>query len=178
MGLPAGKDILGYLAEQPPLEQERLHKIIADVEEEGRRNLELQDGCLELLATLKANKFPFALITRNNPAAVEAFMALCRRRSEGELPHFHPVITRDDGDEFCKPKPGGMLKIIEEWQVKPEEVLVVGDHLHDVVAGRDAGCATCLILCEEPNNHHFKPEADLFISSLRELETLSFDITR
>ncbi len=48
------------------------------------------------------------------------------------------------GRETCKPKPdpAGVLYLMEMWGANVESTLVVGDYLHDLKAGFDAGVTT------------------------------------
>jgi len=54
-----------------------------------------------------------------------------------------------DPSENCpcrKPKAGMMLKLLEKWQVRPQDAWVIGDALRDVIAGQTAGCHVALVL--------------------------------
>jgi D-glycero-D-manno-heptose 1,7-bisphosphate phosphatase len=44
-----------------------------------------------------------------------------------------------------KPQPGLLLAIAKDFQVKPEEMLVVGDSMRDILAARAAGCQIVLV---------------------------------
>lgn len=44
-----------------------------------------------------------------------------------------------------KPQPGLLLEIAQHFQVKPEEMLVVGDSMRDILAARTAGCQIVLV---------------------------------
>jgi len=49
------------------------------------------------------------------------------------------------GDSFGnkKPHPEGLLRILSDRGVSPEESLMVGDSVNDILAGQGAGVATC-----------------------------------
>ena len=66
-----------------------------------------------------------------------AALARCR------LTAFDPVMSRDDGP--YKPQPDGLLHICTVWDLRPAEVLMVGDYLYDVQVGRRAGTRTALV---------------------------------
>ena len=38
-----------------------------------------------------------------------------------------------------KPDPAPLLHICKEWGVHPRNVVMVGDHLHDIQCGKEAG---------------------------------------
>lgn len=56
---------------------------------------------------------------------------------------FDPVLTRDDAPP--KPDPAGILRACELWQIETHQLLMVGDFVFDLEAGRAAGCRTLLI---------------------------------
>ena len=51
-GVDRSKDILEEIDAMTPKEQEKANQIIDDMEEEGRRTLELMPGCIELMNCL------------------------------------------------------------------------------------------------------------------------------
>ena len=72
------------------------------------------------------------------------------------------VLYRDDGDVHrlfsvhnigpffagvrdLSSIPDMLVSVMAEYGLKPEDTLVIGDHLIDIQAGRDAGCQTCLV---------------------------------
>jgi HAD superfamily hydrolase (TIGR01509 family) len=59
------------------------------------------------------------------------------------LTYFDRVITGDDV-ELHKPHPEGILKVMQDFRLVPEETLVVGDAGADMLAGRSAGAVTVL----------------------------------
>jgi D-glycero-D-manno-heptose 1,7-bisphosphate phosphatase len=63
----------------------------------------------------------------------------CPHHPEGKVPEFSIACN-------CrKPKPGMILKAIDELQVDAESSWMVGDILNDVEAGNRAGCRTVLL---------------------------------
>ena len=50
---------------------------------------------------------------------------------------FPQVITREF--EPCKPHPASVFEICKSWDLKPEEVVVVGDDKTDMTCGLRAG---------------------------------------
>ena len=176
LGIPPEEEILRFLERQREPHRSRFEETICTIEEEGRKNLQPQVGCWDLLSRLQENQLATAIITSNNEAAVASFLQLCDNFDSPT--RFHPILTRDDGEHFRKPKPAGVLQICQSWNVEPHEVLMVGDHVTDIMAGRDAGCATCLLLCESPSNHHYKDSADFHVRSLSDLQHLQFEVPR
>jgi len=55
----------------------------------------------------------------------------------------------DDGHP-AKPKPDGILKLVEKFALNKDETLMVGDHVYDMMAGRSAGVKTAAALWDLP----------------------------
>jgi phosphoglycolate phosphatase-like HAD superfamily hydrolase len=66
---------------------------------------------------------------------LEAFIA--RTKAVYGMPDF-AVVTCDDVSK-TKPDPEGILKLLDDLKLQPEEVIVLGDHAVDVQAAHNAG---------------------------------------
>lgn len=113
---------------------------------------------------LQACNLPVGLISRNGlrpiQRALENFHTL-------RIDDFHLVITRDDD---LKPKPSGdgVRFAAEKFAVQPTEILVVGDYVYDIEAGKQAGAVTALL--RHPDvNISFCAESDFVISRLLDI---------
>ena len=74
------------------------------------------------------------------------------------------VVTRDCPRSRPKPRPDGILYLLESWGADASSSVMVGNHVIDVEAGRAAGAATVLVAaCDEPS------AADLTVGSLGDL---------
>ena len=93
-------------------------------------------------------KIHLAIATRNCSATVDRLI----EASGLEIGVFEPVVTRDF--EFKKPDPRVVSSIAEGWGLPPKSVMIVGDSLSDVICGRDAGSATCLLVNQGFNDEH------------------------
>jgi phosphoglycolate phosphatase-like HAD superfamily hydrolase len=80
-----------------------------------------------------------AIYTRNSQKALDLTLALL-----GLSGKFSPLVTRDHNLKL-KPEPDMILHILGQWQLKPGEVLVVGDFEFDIIAGKKAKCPTVYI---------------------------------
>jgi len=145
-GLERGKaDVLAHLASLPEggAERARVVAVIERYEREGREQMALMPGALELGAWLDRAGVPRGLVTRNVYASVEHFHARCW----SGLAPFAPALAREF--EPPKPSPAALLHIAQSWGVPPSELLMVGDSAKDdVVAGNRAGAATVLLDAE------------------------------
>jgi HAD superfamily hydrolase (TIGR01509 family) len=162
IGLLPGLPILEQLAEVGPDERERAEAIMRRHERTAIAAATLTDGCADLLGYLATLRIPMAILTRNVREVVDSFARAFDLR-------FQAVYTREDGPP--KPSPAGVLKLCATLGVSPAETLTVGDYKFDVLAGRDAGSRTALLL-REPLTAAELAEwgpPDLVIRSLREL---------
>ena len=49
-----------------------------------------------------------------------------------------------------KPSPAGIHKILAYWNAKPEDTVMIGDDINDVLAGNNAGCSSVFIERNRP----------------------------
>lgn len=92
--------------------------------------LYVEPGLLELLHWLKLYDIQLAIFT-NRANAVEELL-----RYFGLESFFFPIMTA--GNCLPKPYPEGLLRILEEWKLKPEEVAFLGDSKVDEQAAMNA----------------------------------------
>lgn len=186
LGIPKSVDILEHVYSlSPRAAQDEAMESIRAIERREMARQTPQPGLAELMAYLDRRGVPKAICTRNFDAPVNHLLT---KFLPGSV--FHPVITR----EFRPPKPdpAGILFIARSWglmQVKdgaPEEkpreaadgadavadasgLIMVGDSIDDMTAGRKAGAATVLLVNKA--NEHLSEHAhtDMVITKLDEL---------
>jgi len=96
------------------------------------RYLRLYDGVNELLPILRRMGIRVAALTSGNHLTVA-----CLDRT-GIREHFECIVTADHVAN-PKPHPEGLDMIIKELNVDPEDVIVVGDTVVDILVGKNAG---------------------------------------
>ncbi|MDP2670821.1 MAG: HAD-IIIA family hydrolase [bacterium] len=69
--------------------------------------------------------------------------------------------TPDEGCDCRKPKPGMLLRAIQEHDIDLEKSYMIGDSMTDIQAGHAAGCTSFFL-----GNEHYYPEADQTFPSL------------
>jgi phosphoglycolate phosphatase-like HAD superfamily hydrolase len=148
-GVDPAHDILERIATMPdPVQQQRALDIIEEMEEEGRRTLELMPGAKELVSWLDAHGIPMAIVTRNTQKTTDLLLTDGRMFPTNSNNHsFSPVIARDAGYP-PKPDPTAMSVIAKAWNVElpTDSLLMVGDSLsNDVAFGKNAGVRTALL---------------------------------
>ena len=165
IGLPTGTPLLEALEALPAAEQSRAWDVLDRHERRAAEAAALVPGVADFLAWLDDRGVRRAVLTRNSRASAELVLTRC------ELSAFDPVVAREDGP--YKPHPAGIWRACEVWGVAPAEVLMLGDYLYDVQAGRRAGTRTALLT--HGRQWPFAGEADFafadFAEAVRVLST-------
>ena len=150
-GVEGGGDILRALTEMTPADRQRAEAIIEEMEEEGRRTLELLPGAKELVQWCQAHKLPMGVVTRNTKKTTLILQQLLVGDNKGDdivSSLFDRMIARDDPSDLPpKPDPAALYNICETLGVEcNESVLMVGDSpANDVAFGKAAGASTALL---------------------------------
>ncbi len=134
-------------------------------ESRAAANSEPNPGAENLIRTVHSKGIPMGLVTRNSMDSVK--VSLKNFNSIG-LDYFDVVITRDDPVK-PKPSPAGILLAARKLNVDPGQILMVGDYVFDIDAGRSAGTLTAL-LDVNPRVDKRHLECDIIISCLADLE--------
>lgn len=165
MGCPSEVPILEYIESRGEEERAHLYKILEKHERKAAKNSIPNEGAIRCLKVLKAKGIQLGIITRNSLVSVDQVL----RNFEGiSAKDFSVIITRENA--IPKPDPEGVHKAAEAMGIKPEELLVVGDFLFDIMAGQTAGAHTALIKNVHPDmDVSLWPKADIEIETLDEL---------
>ncbi|MBN8290367.1 HAD family hydrolase [Rhodobacter sp. NTK016B] len=91
-----------------------------------------------LLARLRASGLRLGVATND-------YEAVARRHLAAEADLFDLIAGFDSG-HGGKPAPGMLLAFAEHCGLRPDEILMVGDSRHDLLAGRAAGMRTLAVL--------------------------------
>lgn len=97
-------------------------------------------GAPELIRRVRSEGYRIGLVTsKNRPGAIRGL------RLAGILEQFDHLVCADDVVN-PKPHPEPVLKALGLLGARPEETLFVGDSVHDMRCGRDAGVRTGAVL--------------------------------
>jgi hydrogenase expression/formation protein HypE len=142
VGCPPDTPILEYIADLAELaDRERALAAVHEVEIEAAARSHPNEGAEELIRWLHQAELPIGIQTRNSRASVERALANFHGVTAAD---FDVIITRDDPVPH-KPEPDGMIQAAYRMGVKPAELLVIGDYVFDIEAGRRAGAVTVLL---------------------------------
>jgi len=142
IGCPAEAAALEYIQSLTDPDRRRKAEAALDRFEMAAANRSVPArGAADLIAGLKARNMPLGILTRNSRRALLCAMS----RFDTMRPEdFDLLITRETVAN-AKPSPDGVLHAARRWKIEPEELLVIGDYIFDVEAGRRAGAVTVLI---------------------------------
>ena len=157
MGLPADAGpILELMEKMMPPEREAAEKILLAHEEKAVAESTLNPGAKETLGELRKRGILIGILTRNKK---ENAFAVAKKHGL----KFDAVVGRDEGP--VKPDAFGVLYLCEKFGIQPQESLVVGDFLFDLLCARAAGAIPVLL-----KNHHkadeFAKHADFVIENI------------
>ena len=139
---PPGTLILEHIAALPT-EEERARKrtILAEFEMAAARASVPNDGAESLIRRLRARGMLIGILTRNTRASIMASLANFATVSEAD---FAVIVTRDSAG-LPKPHPDGVLAAARQLGVAPTDLVMVGDFVFDIAAGKAAGAVTVLL---------------------------------
>lgn len=162
LGLPAGQAILESLAQLPREEAAPIHARLDEIELEIAQEAQAQPGAIALLSKLQEQGKKIGILTRNTRPGADATLAA------SQLTHFFEpkhVLSR----HCCAPKPNpeGINHLLGLWEATPENAVMVGDYIFDLMAGRNAGTAT--IHLDVTGAFPWPDQADLQVTSLDSL---------
>lgn len=163
------EDILVAMTKMTEQRRGEVASIIEEMEEEGRRTLQLMTGARDIAQWLARHGIKTALVTRNSRRTVTHLASTLW----SGLPPFDPVISRDDPYP-PKPQPDAMFAIIDAWCCLPEQIVMCGDSpTNDIVFGRRAGAWTALLDTGSGTCHMDRESTpDFVMDSLLELPRL------
>lgn len=162
MGLPVGTPILEGLAAEPDGPgRERMLRAMRVHELRGADEAVLFEGVVEFLQHLADCGIPTAILTRNSRESTDRTLTRLNLS-------FSQVVTREDAAP--KPDPEGVQLIATRWGVPASQIIVIGDYLFDLQAGRRAGMRS--VLFAPGDIPHFAGEADYILRHFREAVAL------
>ena len=135
--------------------------LICDEETIAANNFEVIDGAIDILNYFKKRNYSLSLVTMQ---CMKAAKLVLDKMQISEL--FSSIITRDDSNQ----RPTQIKKSVEILSLSPDQVMVIGDRIHDVKSAKQVGCSA--ILFNKDKLHSF--EECQVISELPELAEIDF----
>lgn len=163
------RTLMNSLEEEP--DPELFSKALPIYERNYRENLYTHScpypGVVDGLNALKKDGFKLACITNK----AEAFTLPLLRATN--LLHYFEIVLSGDTLPKKKPDPLPLLHACNHFQIKPCELLLIGDSLNDAIAARAAGCNIfCVPYGYNEGQDVHKLDCDAIVSSLLEATKL------
>lgn len=162
LAIPDTADILEYLAILPANEAAWRHQRLDDIERELAHDASASPGACACVQRLSRSGVKLGILTRNSRE-----IALLTLAAIGLADCFSPehVLGRDDAPP--KPHTGGIVQLLNQWNIPAQQAVMVGDYLFDLQAGRAAGTLTVQV--GRPDGKQWPNEADLYVATLAAL---------
>ena len=161
--------ILEVIETMSPTPRKHAQDILNRHEAQAVEKSTLNDGVKETLRALRRASIHIGILTRNKRANA---LAVARKHNLT----FDAIIDREDGP--VKPDAFGVLQICKQFGTSPQETLVVGDFLYDLLSAKAAG-AKAVLLKTHKECEDFAKHADFTISTLGELlQIIEVDTTK
>jgi HAD superfamily hydrolase (TIGR01509 family) len=117
------------------------NRILDDYEMEAARRSVPNEGAEEIISLLKSNGIRLGIISRNSLASIIEAM----KHFHSVAPDDFTVIISRENSSRPKPHPDGVDRAAELFGIPPQQILVVGDYVFDIAAGKAAGAATAFL---------------------------------
>ncbi len=142
IGCPEGVPVLEFIhgMVEPVCRLQALRTLDAFEADAARESIP-NEGAEELLEWLVGRGLKAGIISRNSRAAIESALRSFGRFRASD---FAVILSRDDPFP-PKPSPDGILAAASMMAIAPDELLVVGDYVFDIEAGRRAGALTAFL---------------------------------
>ena len=151
--------ILELMEKMTSEERQRVEKILHVHETRAVTESTLNIGVERTMEELRQKGIRVAILTRNRRCNA---VAITRKH---EL-QFDAILGREDGP--VKPDSFGVLQICRQFGVKPQETLMVGDYLFDLLCAKAAG-AVGVLLANSHQASEFAEHADFTIDTIDEI---------
>jgi len=151
--------ILESMQKMAPQQRQRAEQILHHHEQKAVVESRLNPGAKETLSALRQAGVKIGILTRNRRSNAEAIAVKHKLK-------FDAIVDRDDGP--VKPDAFGVLRLCEQFGVKPEQTLVVGDYLFDLLSAKTAGAAAVLLANHEEADE-FAKHADFTIQNIKQV---------
>lgn len=168
IGCPKDSPVLEFIENLPTLEQQRENfSILERFEKNAAIISKPNKGAEDLIQFLRSKQLNVGIITRNSTNSIEQAL---HNFKNIQMSEFDVIISRETP---VKPKPSGdgIYLAAQKMDVNVENILMVGDFVFDIEAGKAAGCKTVFLdygTLSKPLN----VESDFIVCSLDEIKNI------
>lgn len=151
--------VLEQMEKMTPQQRKHAEMILHFHEQKAVTESKLNPGTRQTISKLRTKGIRIGILTRNRK---ENALAIAKKHNL----MFDAVIGREQGP--AKPDAFGVLQLCKQFGVEPDETLLVGDYLFDLLSAKAAGAIGVLL-----TNHHradeFEEYADFTIENIQQI---------
>ncbi len=151
--------VLEAMEKMTPAQSQRAEQILHTHEQRAVTESKLNAGAAETLTALRQKGIRIGILTRNRRGNALAV-------AEKHGLKFDAVIGREQGP--VKPDAFGVLQLCRDFGVKPQQTLLVGDYLFDLLCAKTAGAAAVLLVNHDGTDQ-FSKHADFTIETIEQI---------
>ena len=148
--------VLESMEKMTAQQRQDAEKILYYHEQKAVTESKLNANAKQTLSSLRAAGIHIGVLTRNRRSNA---LAIARKHKL----KFDTVIGREDGP--VKPDAFGVLRICGQFGVEPDETMLVGDYLFDLLCAKAAG-AVAVLLANHNQADEFAEHADFCIDDI------------
>ncbi|MHC4426014.1 MAG: HAD family hydrolase [Planctomycetota bacterium] len=148
--------VLESMEKMTPQQRREAERILHYHEQKAVTESKLNTGARQTLSALRAAGIHIGVLTRNKR---DNAFAISRKHNL----EFDAVVGREDGP--VKPDAFGVLQLCRQFGVEPQETLLVGDYLFDLLCAKAAG-AVAVLLANHSQAGDFAEHADFCIENI------------
>ncbi|OHB81246.1 MAG: hypothetical protein A2Z38_04305 [Planctomycetes bacterium RBG_19FT_COMBO_48_8] len=148
--------LLESMEKMNPQLRRKAEKILFIHEQKAVKESKLNAGAEQTLSALREAGIYIGILTRNKR---DNAYAIAQKHNL----KFDAVIGREDGP--VKPNSFGVLELCRQFGIKPQETLLVGDYLFDLLCAKAAG-AVAVLLANHSQAGEFVKHADFSIENI------------
>jgi len=151
--------VLESMEKMTAQQRQDAEKILYYHEQKAVTESKLNANAKQTLSAIRAAGIHIGVLTRNKRSNA---LAIARKHKL----KFDAIIGREDGP--VKPDAFGVLQLSRQFGVKPEETLLVGDYLFDLLCAKAAG-AVAVLLVNHEQAEEFTEHADFCIEDISQV---------
>jgi HAD superfamily hydrolase (TIGR01509 family) len=151
--------VLEAMEKMTAAQRRRTEEILHFHEQKAVTESALNAGAKQTLSALRKAGIHIGILTRNRRSNA---LAIAQKHNL----KFDVIVDREDGP--VKPDAFGVLRICEQFGVRPEETLLVGDYLFDLLCAKAAG-AIAVLLANNKQAGEFAEHADFIIETIDQI---------
>ncbi len=145
----------------------KIYDILEEMEHSAATEVTLLPGVLYTLEKLRESSLKIGLVTNNGRRGTEVTL-----KRYDLYRFFDVVVTREDCADM-KPAPDAVMKVLNTLQVSPDEAILIGDGVIDIMAARAAGIPSVAVPTGPfTSTRLIEAEPDFLLGSVNDLPTL------